>query len=499
MLRMGPETEWNEQDRLSALDRMELMDTPREAEFDELVETAAAICNVPISLVTLLGDRRQWFKAATGLTVAETPREVAFCDHTIKQSRLMLVEDAMADVRFAENPLVTGDMHVRFYAGMPISSPDGFPLGTLCVIDRVPRQLTATQILALEVLGRQVNARMELRIQRRYMERALVAAEEIRAKLAASEQLFHAFMDSGPFMGFLKDSEGRFLYYNKMFAEKLGVTREEWIGKLDYEIFPHEMSDSYREVDRQVLETNTLHVLTEPTVDADGTVVYWKTYKFPCTDANGAKLIGGVSLDVTVELQRAEEVKRYQGELERANGQLQELAATDSLTGLANRRVFDERLTIEFAQAKRKKRELAVLMLDLDAFKRRNDLFGHQKGDEALQQFAVLLESCTREGDLAVRYGGEEFVLLLPETGEEQAMQLATRIIEKVRTATWECEPLTVSIGTASLDAATPSQQRLVSLADEALYVAKRAGRDRAVSYKDYYKQVVAKISVNPR
>jgi len=498
MLTMTRNTEWNEQDRLSALNRMELLDTPPEPEFDELVETAAAICDVPISLITLLDDHRQWFKAAVGLTVKETPREVAFCSHTIMQPGLMLVEDAATDARFTRNPAVTGEMHIRFYAGMPISSPDGYPLGTLCVIDRVPRRLTTTQISALKVLGRQVNARMELRIQRLHMERALAATEEARTKLAASEQLFQTFMNSGPFMSFLKDADGRFLYYNRLFAEKLGITREEWIGRLDYELFPAEMSKGYREYDRQVLESNSLCMVTEPTINADGTISYWKTYKFPCTDANGARLIGGVSLDVTFDLQRDEEIHRYQDELEKANGQLQELAATDSLTGLANRRVFDERLAVEFAQAKRKKRELSVLMLDLDAFKKRNDRFGHQKGDETLRQFAALLDSCTREGDLAARYGGEEFVVLLPETDEAQAMQLAVRITESVRSATWEYEPLTVSIGAASLDATSSSHHRLVSLADEALYAAKRAGRDRAVSYKEYYKQVVAVLSTNP-
>jgi diguanylate cyclase (GGDEF)-like protein/PAS domain S-box-containing protein len=313
-------------------------------------------------------------------------------------------------------------------------------------------------------------------------------------KLTASERLFQTFMNSGPFMGFLKDTEGRFVYYNKLFAEKLGITQEEWIGREDYDLFPPEMARDYRKYDQQVLETNALCVMTEPTINADGTVSYWKTYKFPCADADGARLIGGVSLDVTVELQRAAELQGYQRELEKANGKLQELAATDSLTGLANRRVFDERLTVEFAQAKRKKRALSVLMMDLDRFKRRNDIYGHQQGDAALRQFARLLEACTRESDLAARYGGEEFVLLLPETDEPQAIQLANRILEMVRSATWEAEPLTTSIGVASLEPATVSAQRLVNLADEALYAAKKQGRDRYVSYADYYKQIVAEF-----
>ena len=114
-----------------------------------------------------------------------------------------------------------------------------------------------------------------------------------------------------------------------------------------------------------------------------------------------------------------------------------------------------------------------------------------------MRQFARLLEEATREGDLAARYGGEEFVLLLPETDDAQAAQLADRILEKIRAARWEDEPLTTSIGAASLDAAMASDQRLVSLADEALYAAKRAGRDRFVSYKEYYKQVVEQMGAS--
>jgi diguanylate cyclase (GGDEF)-like protein/PAS domain S-box-containing protein len=487
-------TQWQEPDRLTALQRMELMDTAPEPEFDELVETAAAICEAPISLVTLLDDRRQWFKATVGLAIRETPREIAFCAHAIRQPEMMVVEDATNDPRFSENPLVTGVDHFRFYAGMPVSSPDGFPLGTLCVIDRAPRRLNAMQMSALKVLGRQVNARMELRVQRLAMERALRAAEETRAKLEASEQRFSTFMDSGPFLSFLKDAEGRFLYYNRVLAEKLGGTRDAWVGMKDVDIFPVELAAGYRKHDLEVLESGTLSMVTEPTINADGTTSYWKTYKFPCGEVNGTRLIGAVSLEVTEDLRRDEELHRYQSELELVNEQLRELAATDGLTGLANRRVFDERLAFEFAQAKRKGRALSVMMLDLDGFKRRNDLYGHQQGDAALRQFARLLEGCVREADLAARYGGEEFVLLLPETDEVQTMLLAGRILDRVRKSSWENEPLTTSIGTASLDATTPSQQRLVHLADEALYAAKRAGKDRAMAFGEYYRVLVGKV-----
>ena len=149
--------------RLDALDSYRILDTAREAAFDDIVSIAAEICGVPMALVSLVDDRRQWFKAALGLDATETPRSVAFCAHAIQQSDVFVVEDATQDVRFSENPLVTSDPNLRFYAGAQLVTADGHALGTLCVLDRQPRTLTATQHLALKALARQVMMQMELR------------------------------------------------------------------------------------------------------------------------------------------------------------------------------------------------------------------------------------------------------------------------------------------------------------------------------------------------
>lgn len=155
----------NEATRLDALRRLQVLDTPPEAEFDDLTRLAATICGTPIALVSLIDAHRQWFKSRYGLAAAEIPRDVAFCAHTILQSDLFEVPDAIADARFAANPLVTADPNIRFYAGIPLVTPDGHPVGTLCAIDRVPRTLNAEQRDALRVLGRQVVAQLLLRTQ----------------------------------------------------------------------------------------------------------------------------------------------------------------------------------------------------------------------------------------------------------------------------------------------------------------------------------------------
>lgn len=340
---VSADTAW-EAKRVAAVKRTGLLDTPNEPEFDELVQTAAAICGTPMSVVSLIDAERQYLKAAVGVTFRETPREVAFCDHTIRQHGMMTVEDASTDPRFSDNPHVTCRDGVRFYAGVPLNSPDGYPLGTLCVFDTKPRVLNAAQSVALLTLANQVGARIQMRIQRRQLEQALA-------------------------------------------------------------------------------------------------------------------------------------------DLEKANDLLREMAATDPLTGLANRRIFSERLDWEYAQLKRSRKPLGMLLFDVDNFKRRNDTYGHTDGDGVLRQFADVLRRTGRKSDLAARYGGEEFALLLPGTDEAKALALAERILEAVREELWSNEPVTLSVGAAALADGSEHPQRLIDMADEAMYAAKRGGKDRAVGF----------------
>lgn len=486
-----------EAQRVAALKRTGLLDSPPEPEFDELVQIAAAICAKPIGVVSLIDRDRQFIKAAFGVDPFEIPREISFCDHTIRQNSIMVVPDAAQDPRFCSNPLVTSPNGIRFYAGVPLTSPDGFPLGALCVHDTKPGDLNPEQCRALETLARQVNARVELRMQRRALERALAEAEEARAKLQVADQRFNTFMNNGPFVAFLKDSESRYLSYNQAFATLFNISLTAWLGRSDLELFPGEFSQMYRTNDLRVTEKQETVVALEHTLNADGSTAIWRSYKFPCPADDGSTWVGGFALNVTEELRREAELQKSKTDLEDANRLLQELATTDPLTGLFNRRLFDDRLQFEFSRSRRKKLDLAVLMIDVDNFKQRNDTYGHDHGDRVLCQLADLIRSTVRETDIAARYGGEEFVALLPEANEPQAVGMSERILAAVHNAKWPFEPLTISIGAAALEDATPNPQRLITLADEALYAAKRAGKNRAVGYHAYYQRVVADLKLD--
>jgi len=173
----------NEKQRLEALDRYRILDTEAEQEFDDVVKLASQICNVPISLISLIDKDRQWFKARVGLAAPETHRNLAFCAHVVAQDAPLVVPDATKDERFFDNPLVTGSPDIRFYAGFPLSTPDGFNLGTLCVIDTVARELSQEQAFAVQTLANQIIKQFELKLKIRALEEQNQTLENTIAEL----------------------------------------------------------------------------------------------------------------------------------------------------------------------------------------------------------------------------------------------------------------------------------------------------------------------------
>ena len=327
--------------RLAVLRKYEVLDTPSEEAFDDVVKLASALCGTPIALVSLIDESRQWFKARVGLDATETPRAHAFCAHAILDpEQVMVVPDATLDPRFSDNPLVTGAPDIRFYAGAPLLSSSGHAMGTLCVIDQKPREMSQANRDALTVLARTVVTQLELR--------------------------------------------------------------------------------------------------------------------------------------------------RVSNELRIANDHLRTLSFIDPLTGVANRRALEARLNEEIARAARHDAPLALIMLDIDYFKHYNDEFGHVLGDDVLCCFAELLRMDIRQTDLVVRYGGEEFIVLLPETTEEGARMLAERYRARVESTNFPGKKITTSIGLAIWQPRFERPEQFIDSADQALYAAKRAGRNRVEVAQDF-------------
>lgn len=203
-------TQWGETDRLRVLQDYQILDSAPEPAFDDIVALAAELFDVPISAVSLVDADRQWFKASTGLDVAQTPRDISFCTHAMWSDGLFVVPDASQDPRFLDNPLVTGELGIRFYAGAPLRAADGSPLGTLCVIDTKPREgVTPREERVLRILAAQAMAQIELR--------GAVARERER------EKWFRAIADSMPQMVWSTLPNGFHDYYNHRWYEFTGA------------------------------------------------------------------------------------------------------------------------------------------------------------------------------------------------------------------------------------------------------------------------------------
>lgn len=312
----------NEGARIALLRSLNILDTPPDARFDRLTRLAKRLFDVPISTVSLVDSDRQWFKSCIGLSVDETPRDMSFCGHTILGDDLFVVEDAQADPRFFDSPLVTGDLGLRFYAGCPLLLQGGVRVGAFCIVDTKPRQLDASERDLLRDLGR-------------------IAEREL-----------------------------------------------------------------------EVLQ----------------------------------------------------------------------LAVTDDLTGLSNRRGFEALGRRVLQLCKRGRTRASVLFFDLNGFKQINDGYGHAEGDRAIIGFANVLRESLRETDALARLGGDEFVALVVDAQDGAEAQIIERVrvgIARYNATGGRGYDLKFSVGYASFDAKKEASiADLVDMADHAMYANKRAARN---------------------
>jgi diguanylate cyclase (GGDEF)-like protein/PAS domain S-box-containing protein len=398
---------------------------------------------------------------------------------------MMVVRDAREDRRVRTNPLVTGEPHVRFYAGVPLVTGDGFALGTLCVVDFEPREITDEQADTLRALARQVIVQLELRRSTRALERQITQRERAEEALRESEARFAAFMDNAPMVAFLKDGVGRMLYVNRTFERLSGVTRAGIVGKTDADWLSEGVARQNVENDRTILASGRSLEVVETVPLSGGVERHWLTLKFPLDAAGVERLEGGVAVDITECGEAEAKLAEANAKLREADLLLDRLAHRDGLTGVYNRRAFQARLEEEVAQAGRRGGPVSLMLRDVDHFKAYNDAFGHPAGDAVLKRVARVLGTVLREVDFVARFGGEEFTVVMPETDVAGARAAGEHLRAVVQHIRWECRGVTVSVGAATLRPATDGAKALVAEADEALYRSTGRGRNRVTHAAD--------------
>ena len=233
----------NETARLRALQACRILDTPPEQDYDDIVRLAAEICGVPIAAISLIDSHRQQFKSIVGVDLRETPREYALCAHTILQNDVLIIPDLCADPRSSDNPFVTQPGGLRFYAGAPILTSDGFALGSLCVVDVAPREITHKQIRALQTLARQISSHIELGRRIAEQNEIIAARDKAADELAFQHGLMGAVAASAADAIFVYDGADRITFVNAAAAQMFGWSREELMGSVLHEILHHSRPD----------------------------------------------------------------------------------------------------------------------------------------------------------------------------------------------------------------------------------------------------------------
>ena len=281
----------NEQERVEALRNYQILDTLPEKAFDRLTELASLICETPVSLVSLIDDQRQWFKSRVGIDLPETSRDIAFCRYAILNDTILEVEDATLDSRFNENPLVTSDPNFRFYAGYPLTDPNGYALGTLCVLDRTPRKLTEIQQQALKMLG-------DIAI-------SLIVEHRQKQELIYFENLFTLSND----LLFIADSDGKFKKINPAFQRVLGWDESHLSRTSLYElVHPNDHQVARRKI-RQLFNGKSTVTFTQRIQCQDG---LYRDFQWMATLEPVTGYIFTIAKDITEEKQK--ERKLYQSE-----------------------------------------------------------------------------------------------------------------------------------------------------------------------------------------
>lgn len=454
----------NEVERLKALADLEVFGSPPEPQYDAICRTAQALFGVPIALVSLISETEQWFKGKCGLDAPGTPREVSFCTYTILSDKVMVVDDATYDERFAANPLVTGEPHIRFYAGAPLVLRPGIHLGSLCIIDLVPRSFSREQQEQLRNLAQVIVALL----------RSGRAERDARESAAA----YRLLADNSTDVIIRSDLDGTRRYVSPAARRLLGYEPRELLGTHPLAFVHPDEASAYARLLKQLGIGQLTEAVTQRRYRRrDGTWV-WVEISFSVTREEETGEPNGYVAAIR-DISQRKQIER----------EMAHLAHHDPLTGLPNRLHFRGRLAQELARTKRNGTGFALLCLDLDRFKLVNDTLGHQAGDTLLTVVAQRIKSVLRTEDAVARLGGDEFVIIQTGQGRaEDASRLAERLIGTMA-APVDLSGYPAGVGVSIGIALSPQDgldpDHLYARADQALYCAKEAGRNTFRLYSE--------------
>lgn len=449
----------NEAKRLAKLCEYQILDSVPEAAYDRLTRLATIVFDTPVALISLIEGERQWFKAKVGIDAEEAPRKISFCAHTICQDDVFVIEDATRNATFSDNPFVTGDAHLRFYAGAPLRAPGGLNIGTIAITDTKPRVFESEQRQSLSDLAEMVVHTLESRL---LVEQAERAEERL---VDAMESLADGFV--------LYDKDDRLVLCNSKYREIYADSASLIVPGMKFEdiirggVKNGQYPDAAGCEEAWIAERLDMHKNPGEPIEQQLPGDRWLSIQERRTSEGGRV---GFRVDIT-------KLKRQERELER-------LAWTDSLTGAMNRRRFMEQAENELNRARRHGCNVSLLVLDADNFKTINDRNGHAAGDSVLSGLVQRWKKTLRSHDMIGRIGGEEFVILLPEVDGNGALRTAERLRQSIAELPFEHEGqlirATVSIGIAQC-LPGDTLAGMMKRADTALYQAKDTGRNRFV------------------
>jgi diguanylate cyclase (GGDEF)-like protein/PAS domain S-box-containing protein len=459
--------------RLKALNQYRILDTLPEEVFEQLTWLAAYICGTQIAFIGLMDSDRLWLKSKFGLKDNEIPRDISFCSHTILERRIFIAQDALKDERFADSPLVRFEPNLRFYAGVPLITFDGYAIGTLCVADRLPRALSEEQQKALCALADQVIMQLELR---RNTVKLAQANDEVKGALAKIKRMEKTLRDSLiSYRRILEispepiaiHSEGKIDYINPVAAQLLGASSpEELVGQSILKFTHPDYREIAKERIQQIQEEGIpAGLIEEKFIRLDGHVLDGEITSIPFT-FEGRPAILSIARDIT--------------ERKQAEARITHLAYHDLLTDLPNQVWFKEKL-VESLGARKGEQIIAVLLLNLDRFKNINDTLGHPVGDRLLQNVAERLTKCVDGHGVVSRFAGDEFAVLIngANTTEEVAA-IAECLHDALKQPFIFGEHelfITASIGISLCPFDGADDETLMKKADVALSRAKEDGR----------------------